>query len=97
MLRQKKCKNGAHGFGSGVSEENFEIASRQQLEDDEARVVVEAHAYEVHDVGVVELAHDQRLHQEVHLRLTGRQFRQRLRQSEICNPELAKVCEKYSL
>ena len=41
-------------------------------------MLVEAHTDEVHDVGVVELAHDQRLHEEVHLGLVGAQLGQRL-------------------
>ena len=54
---------------SGVSEERLEVSAGQQLEDYETRVLVEADSNEMNDVGVVELAHDERLHEKVHLGL----------------------------
>ena len=59
----------AYRFRSGVSEECLEVSPGQQLEDNETRVFVEADPDEMNDVGVVELAHDERLHQKVHLGL----------------------------
>ncbi len=41
-------------------------------------MLVEADPDEVDNVAVVELAHDERLHEEVHLGLVGAQLRQRL-------------------
>ena len=41
---------------------------------------VEANTDEVNNIGVVEFRHDDGLHQEIHLCLIGRQFRQRLHQ-----------------
>ena len=65
-------------FRPGLAQECLEIAAGEQFEDDEARVFVETDANEVDDVGVVELGHDQRLHQKVHLCLVRRQLWQRL-------------------
>ena len=67
-----------HRLGPGVPEEGLEVAPGEQLEDDEPGVLVEAHSDEVNDVGVVKLAHDQRLHEEVHLGLVGAKLGQRL-------------------
>lgn len=69
----------AHGFRTRLSEERLQVAAGQQLEDDEARMLIETDADEVHDVGVMEFRHDDRLHEEVHLGLVGRQLGQRLR------------------
>ena len=56
-------------FGPRIPEKRPQVSPSEQLEDDEPRVFVEAHSDEADDVGVVELGHDQRLHQEVHLGL----------------------------
>lgn len=52
----------AYRLGPGVAQEALEVAALEQLEDDVARVLLEADADEAHDVGVRELAHDERLH-----------------------------------
>ena len=67
-----------HGFGAELDEEVLEVAAGEQLEHDVARQLLEADADEGDDVGVLELAHDERLHQEVHLGLLGAQLGQRL-------------------
>ena len=67
-----------HCFGAELDEEVLEVAAGEQLEHDVARQLLEADADEGDDVGVLELAHDERLHQEVHLGLLGAQLGQRL-------------------
>ena len=73
----------AYWFRSGVSEEGLEVPAGQQLEDDEAGMLVETDSNEMNDVGVVELAHDERLHQEVHLGLLDEQTTQLQIQREV--------------
>ena len=72
-------------FGSRFSQEGLEIAAGQEFEHDESRMFVETDPDKVDDVGVVELGHDQRLHEKVHFRLVGRQFRQRLHSGQHSN------------
>ena len=73
----------AYWFRSGVSEEGLEVPAGQQLEDDEAGMLVETDSNEMNDVGVVELAHDERLHQKVHLGLLDEQTTQLQIQREV--------------
>lgn len=64
-----------HGSGSFLPQEVLEIPASQKLQDDVSRMLVEGDPDEVHDVGMVELAHYEGLHHEVSLGLGGRRSR----------------------
>lgn len=80
-------RTGSFGFRPRFPEEVLQIAPRQQFQDDEARVLVEAHPDEVDYVRVVELRHYQGFHQEVHFCLVCGHFREGLH----CNWHLYRV------
>ena len=63
---------GTHGAGSGGAEVGEQVSSLHQLEDDELRVVVEADTEQPDDVVVLEVAHEQRLLEELVLLLLRR-------------------------
>jgi len=54
-----------------VPEEGLEVSTGQKLQDYEPWVFLKADPDELDDVCMLELAHDESLHQEVHLRLIG--------------------------
>lgn len=63
-------------FVSAFAQEVLQVTARQQFEDNEPRMPVEADANQVHNVRMVELGHDGGFHQEIRLSLPSRQFRQ---------------------
>jgi len=61
-------------LGARVPEESLEVPASQKLQDYKSWVLLEANSDELDDVGMLELAHYQGFHQEVHLSLVGRQL-----------------------
>ena len=70
---------GTDRFGSTLAQERLDVTAFEKLEDDVARMSIEADSDETNDVLVRKLAHDERFHQEIHFRLLRAERWQRLK------------------